>query len=685
MPRLVGSGDWLSRLGGGIGTRGPGETKLETDRRHIRHRISVIGKQIADVKAPPRAAARSPPRRPDCRRSRWSATPTPARRRCSTGWRGRKPLASDALFVTLDPLLRQVRLADGPQILLSDTVGFIDRLPHSLVAAFRATLEEVAAGRSAAARRRRVRSRPRAAHRSRRARARRDRGARGAARSASSTRSIGSPTTSARASRRGRRRRRLRLGGRRRRASTTLEREVTPPARARHRARHGSSSTPRTKAHQARIARLYRHARVLSHEAAAGRIAIEADVPRRLAGAARGRPRGAMTASGAVADRRSSCWRWRSPLALAAGGVRAAEAAAARGRRGAGVSRVRASRAGRAAAGAAAGGRDAALRRRLGAAAGGPARATAVARSSPRCSAARRRSTRRAPASATRALAARDVDGAVDELRRRAGGAPGLPARARRPRRGAHRRQPRRRGDRRARGAARAPIRSATAARTRARGAAPAGDRGAGRARRAPRGSAAISTRRGRRGRAPSRRRRTAPTSCASWPRSSARPGSSTPRSTHARAALLLDDGDAGTHALVGELESARGNLRPALEAYRARAARDPAPGVPRAHRRSRAPHRPGRACPRRSAAIGDARRASRAAISRRSSASRLEPLLAAARSQPIPLDHRRARPLGAALDPRRGAGRRDGGVPEPHLPARRRRAPRAIWPASSA
>jgi GTP-binding protein HflX len=143
MPRLVGSGDALSRLGGGIGTRGPGETKLETDRRRIRHRISVLGKDIENVRA----------RRAQLRERRHKASvPTVAlvgytnagKTTLFNSLTGSDAVASNALFVTLDPLVRRVRLPDRRELLVSDTVGFIERLPHSLVAAFRATLEEVA-------------------------------------------------------------------------------------------------------------------------------------------------------------------------------------------------------------------------------------------------------------------------------------------------------------------------------------------------------------------------------------------------------------------------------------------------------------------------------------------------------------------------------------------------------------
>jgi GTPase len=143
LPRLVGASAALSRLGGGIGTRGPGETKLETDRRRIRSRIHAVSEDIERVRR----------RRGQLRERRHKASvPTVALVGYTNA--GKTTLfnvmtrseaeVSDALFVTLDPLVRQVRLPDSRELLVSDTVGFIDRLPHALVAAFRATLEEVA-------------------------------------------------------------------------------------------------------------------------------------------------------------------------------------------------------------------------------------------------------------------------------------------------------------------------------------------------------------------------------------------------------------------------------------------------------------------------------------------------------------------------------------------------------------
>ena len=143
LPRLVGSGTALSRLGGGIGTRGPGETKLETDRRRIRQRIHAISEEIDAIRQR---------RRHSRARRRKVSVPLVALVGYTNA--GKTTLfnlltkesaeASDALFVTLDPLVRQVSLPDKRRLLLSDTVGFIERLPHTLVAAFRATLEQVA-------------------------------------------------------------------------------------------------------------------------------------------------------------------------------------------------------------------------------------------------------------------------------------------------------------------------------------------------------------------------------------------------------------------------------------------------------------------------------------------------------------------------------------------------------------
>jgi GTP-binding protein HflX len=143
LPRLVGTGTALSRLGGGIGTRGPGETKLESDRRRIRTRIRSIQQEIEQLRQ----------RRSQLRERRHKqSVPTVALVGYTNAGKttlfnritNENALASDALFVTLDPLVRQVRLPDRRELLVSDTVGFIDRLPHTLVAAFRATLEEVA-------------------------------------------------------------------------------------------------------------------------------------------------------------------------------------------------------------------------------------------------------------------------------------------------------------------------------------------------------------------------------------------------------------------------------------------------------------------------------------------------------------------------------------------------------------
>ena len=144
LPRLAGKGVLLSRLGGGIGTRGPGETKLETDRRRIRQRIQAVqardraGAARAGTRGARRASAREAPGGGPRRlheRGQVDALQRPHR--------ARRPTVSDQLFMTLDPLVRRARLGPGRDVLLVDTVGFIQKLPHALVAAFRATLEEV--------------------------------------------------------------------------------------------------------------------------------------------------------------------------------------------------------------------------------------------------------------------------------------------------------------------------------------------------------------------------------------------------------------------------------------------------------------------------------------------------------------------------------------------------------------
>jgi GTP-binding protein HflX len=136
---LIGARDELSRLGGGIGTRGPGETKLEVDRRRIRLRISHLDGQLADVRK----------RRREQRRTR-EGTPVIAlvgytnagKSSLLNALTGAQALVADQPFATLDPTLRKIRL-DGFEAIVADTVGFITDLPKELVAAFQATLEEV--------------------------------------------------------------------------------------------------------------------------------------------------------------------------------------------------------------------------------------------------------------------------------------------------------------------------------------------------------------------------------------------------------------------------------------------------------------------------------------------------------------------------------------------------------------
>ena len=142
LPRLAGRGKSMSQLGGGIGTRGPGETQLETDRRKINLRIDHVKEQLESVRRIRRQ-----------QRQRREAVPVPVVALVGYTNAGKSTLfnalteagvlESSRMFATLDPKLRQLQLPSRRKILLSDTVGFIRNLPHTLVTSFRATLEEV--------------------------------------------------------------------------------------------------------------------------------------------------------------------------------------------------------------------------------------------------------------------------------------------------------------------------------------------------------------------------------------------------------------------------------------------------------------------------------------------------------------------------------------------------------------
>jgi GTP-binding protein HflX len=142
LPRLAGRGVLLSRLGGGIGTRGPGETKLETDRRRIRQRIASVRRDIEHVRRE-RLTRREARRRHEVPVVALVGYTNAGKSTLFNTLSRGGAVVSDQLFVTLDPLVRRVPLGGGRQIMVVDTVGFIQKLPHALVAAFRATLEEV--------------------------------------------------------------------------------------------------------------------------------------------------------------------------------------------------------------------------------------------------------------------------------------------------------------------------------------------------------------------------------------------------------------------------------------------------------------------------------------------------------------------------------------------------------------
>lgn len=139
--RLVGMGNILSRLGGGIGTRGPGEKKLETDRRHIRERLSQLKRELASLEKS-RETARSLRSRSNIPVLAIVGYTNAGKSTLINYLTDAGVLEEDKLFATLDPTTRSYTMESGQQVLFTDTVGFIRKLPHHLVEAFRSTLEE---------------------------------------------------------------------------------------------------------------------------------------------------------------------------------------------------------------------------------------------------------------------------------------------------------------------------------------------------------------------------------------------------------------------------------------------------------------------------------------------------------------------------------------------------------------
>jgi len=144
LPRLRGWGEAMSRMGGGIGTRrGPGETKLEVDRQHIKRRISKLRKDLKDL-ARTRDVKRSQRERSGVPQIAIAGYTNAGKSTLMNALTQADVLVADQLFATLDPTVRRLRLPSGRAATLSDTVGFVSKLPHDLVEAFRSTLEEVA-------------------------------------------------------------------------------------------------------------------------------------------------------------------------------------------------------------------------------------------------------------------------------------------------------------------------------------------------------------------------------------------------------------------------------------------------------------------------------------------------------------------------------------------------------------
>lgn len=142
IPRLSGHGTELSRLGGGIGTRGPGESKLESDKRHVKRRIAALEEDIRALEAV-RATQRKQRDKSGLPKVAVAGYTNAGKSTLLNALTGAGILAEDKLFATLDPTTRKYALPDGTELLLTDTVGFIRNLPHHLISAFRSTLDEV--------------------------------------------------------------------------------------------------------------------------------------------------------------------------------------------------------------------------------------------------------------------------------------------------------------------------------------------------------------------------------------------------------------------------------------------------------------------------------------------------------------------------------------------------------------
>lgn len=141
LPHLLGKGNAMSRLGGGIGTRGPGESKLESDRRHIRRRIESLESELKSL-AKRRDNLRLSRKENDLKTVALVGYTNVGKSTILNRLTGSDVLSKDMLFATLDPTTRSLELPNGQTVLVTDTVGFISRLPHQLVSAFKSTLEE---------------------------------------------------------------------------------------------------------------------------------------------------------------------------------------------------------------------------------------------------------------------------------------------------------------------------------------------------------------------------------------------------------------------------------------------------------------------------------------------------------------------------------------------------------------